>query len=85
MNARLLIVAALALASLSACASRAPATKDQSILEVIDQEKSAAHMSEQSCHAAAVTYCELNAGVRRCSCRDPEEVREWLLRSFNRP
>jgi hypothetical protein len=82
MNARLLFVAALALASISACASQAPAVRDQSILEVIDQAQSAANTREQNCRGT-VTYCEINSTVKRCSCRDPEEVRAWLLRSLN--
>jgi hypothetical protein len=81
MKARLVIVAGLALVSLGACATRVPTQKNDSILEVIDQAKNATP-AQASCVGGAVTYCENEMGLKRCSCRDPEEVRAWLRRSF---
>jgi hypothetical protein len=82
MNARLLVVAGLALVSIGGCASRAPVQKERSILEVIDQAQNVAPTQGLSCRGGAVTYCENDLGVKRCTCRDPEEVRAWLRRSF---
>jgi hypothetical protein len=87
MNARQLVVASLALASLGACASPGPVPQSESRLEVLERAEAAPSAPApaapgKACPADRVTYCEHDSGTVRCSCQDREEVRRWMVRSF---
>ena len=86
MNASRLVVVSVALASLSACATRGPAPENESILDVLDRAEAApaahAPAANMSCPVGAVRYCEHDTGTVRCTCHDPSEVRAWLRQAY---
>ena len=79
MNALRLMLACSVLMGLAACATPVTPPGDESILDVIDREESApAAHAQPVCAGDTVKYCELDMGVRRCTCTNPAEVARWL-------
>jgi hypothetical protein len=79
MNSLRMLITACVLVSLTACATQAPQPKTQSILEVLDEAASApAPQQKLACGGNEVTYCELDMGARRCTCKDQGDVSRWL-------
>jgi hypothetical protein len=76
------MLAALAALVLQACATAPGKQPEKSILDVIDESRSAQRGAPvELCPTGTVSYC---SNGEKCTCVNEEGARAWLRNTFNR-